>query len=122
MPIVVKKKLKGRRKRQLRVRKKVFGTPERPRLNVFRSAKHIYAQAIDDVGGKTLAASSTITKGVRGTLTGKKAQKAAAVGQAIAERLKELKIEKVVFDRAGFRYHGRVKAIADGARKAGLQF
>jgi large subunit ribosomal protein L18 len=122
MPNVTKKKLGGRHRRQLRVRKKVFGTPERPRLNVFRSAKHIYAQVINDVEGKTLAAASTITKGVRGTLTGKKSVRAAAIGTAIADKCKELKIDKVVFDRAGFRYHGRIKAIAEAARKAGLQF
>ena len=122
MPTVTKKKLGGRHRRQLRVRKKVFGTPERPRMNVFRSAKHIYVQVINDVEGKTLAAASTITKALKGTFTGKKTQKAAAIGAAIAERCKELKIDKVVFDRAGFRYHGRIKAIAEAARKAGLQF
>jgi len=122
MPQVTRKQLDGRERRQLRVRKKVFGTAERPRLNVFKSTKHIYAQVIDDVAGKTLASASTVAKELKATLTGKKSEKAAQVGTQIAARCKELKIEKVVFDRAGFKYHGRIKAIAEAARKAGLQF
>ncbi|MBI5510006.1 MAG: 50S ribosomal protein L18 [Deltaproteobacteria bacterium] len=122
MSNVSRKKLVGRERRQVRVRKKVFGTAERPRLNVFRSAKHIYAQVINDVDGKTLAAASTLTKAIKATLTGKKTLRAEQVGAAIATRCKELSIDKVVFDRAGYRYHGRIKAIAEAARKAGLQF
>ena len=122
MPTVIKKKLDGRHKRQLRVRKKIFGTAERPRMNVFRSAKHIYVQVIDDVSRKTLAAASTITKDLRAGITGKKTVRAATIGTAIAERCKKININSVVFDRAGFRYHGRIKAIAEAARKAGLQF
>ena len=122
MSTVTKKKLQGRLRRQLRVPKKVFGTAERPRLNVFRSAKHIYVQVIDDVDGKTLAAASTLTKGLRETVSGKKTKKAEAIGTEIAQRCKQAKIDTVVFDRAGFRYHGRIKAIAEAARKAGLQF
>ena len=116
------KKTLGRLRRKQRVRKKVFGTAEQPRLNVFRSTKHIYAQIIDDVAGKTLASASTMAKGVRETITGKKREKAAGVGVAIAARCKELNIAKVVFDRNGYRYHGRLKAIAEAARKGGLQF
>ncbi len=116
------KKLEGRERRKVRIRKKVMGTTERPRLNVFRSTKHIYAQVIDDVKGVTLAAASTATKDLRPSLTGKKSDKAKAVGKALAEACKAKNIEAVVFDRGGFRYHGRVKAVADGAREGGLKF
>jgi large subunit ribosomal protein L18 len=112
-----------RHKRQVRVRKKVTGTTERPRLNVFRSAKHIYAQLIDDVKGITLVAASTCTDGVAqaGTSTGNKTS-AAAVGTAIAKAALQKDIRSVVFDRNGFLYHGRIQALADAAREAGLDF
>jgi large subunit ribosomal protein L18 len=112
-----------RLKRQVRVRKKVTGTSERPRLNVFRSANHIYAQLIDDVQGITLAAASTCTDGVAlsGKHTGNKTS-AAAVGAAIAKVALQKDIRSVVFDRNGFLYHGRIQALADAAREAGLDF
>jgi large subunit ribosomal protein L18 len=118
-----KKKIQARMKRKLRVRKKVFGTPTRPRLSVFRSEKHIYAQLIDDTAGVTLAASASNEKTVQadGELKGKCAV-AKAVGSLIGKRAKEKGITQVVFDRNGFLYHGRVKAISDGAREAGLDF
>ena len=116
------KKLEGRERRHVRIRKKVFGTGERPRFNIFRSAKHIYAQIIDDEKGRTLAAASTVSKDLAGKLQGKKAERAKAVGTALAAACKAQNIETVVFDRGGYRYHGRVKAIADGAREAGLKF
>jgi large subunit ribosomal protein L18 len=108
-------------RRKVRVRKKVFGTAERPRLNVFRSARHIYVQVIDDDSGKTLASASTIAKDVRDGISGKKIDRAGVIGEAIANRCKELGIGAVVFDRNGYKYHGRIKAVAEGARKAGLQ-
>jgi len=111
-------RVKGRLKRKKRIRKKVTGTPERPRLSVFRSAKHIYAQVIDDTTGKTLASASTKTKGF--DTEGQKTDAAKAVGKAVAEACKSQNIEAVVFDRNGYIYHGRVKALADGAREAGL--
>jgi large subunit ribosomal protein L18 len=117
-----KKRLEGRVRRKIRIRKKVMGTTERPRLNVFRSAKHIYAQVIDDLKGVTLAAASTASKAAQAAMTGKKCDKAKAVGKAVAEACKAKNIENVVFDRGGFRYHGRVKAVADGAREGGLKF
>ncbi|NJD38209.1 MAG: 50S ribosomal protein L18 [Geobacter sp.] len=112
-----------RLKRQVRVRKKVRGTTERPRLNVFKSANHIYAQLIDDVQGVTLAAASTRTDGVidNGVHSGNKAA-AAAVGTAIAKVAIQKDIKSVVFDRNGFLYHGRIQALADAAREAGLDF
>jgi len=115
---------KSRRRRiHWRIRKVVRGTPERPRLVVYRSLNHVYAQAVDDVAGRTLAAASTLEKALREGLThcGNK-QAARVVGRAIAERLMAKGITKVVFDRAGFRYHGVVKELADAAREAGLQF
>ena len=113
----------SRRRRHLRVRKKVRGTAARPRLAVFRSGKHIYAQVIDDLDGKTLAAASSRDKGadLGGAKSGN-AKAASAVGEAIAKKAKAAGISKVVFDRGGFRYHGRVKALADAARKGGLEF
>ena len=112
-----------RAKRKKRVRKKVNGNTERPRLSVFRSANHIYAQVIDDTSGTTLATASTLSKDVRGDLDGKnKSDAAKAVGQAIAKACKDAGIEKVVFDRNGYFYHGRVKSLADAAREAGLDF
>lgn len=95
----------------------------RPRLSVFRSSKHIYAQVIDDANGKTLAAASSIDKGLRGTLkTGADSAAASEVGKLIAERAKAAGVENVVFDRGGYQYHGRVKALADAAREGGLTF
>jgi len=110
-------------RRHHRVRRKVFGTAERPRLAVFRSLKHIYAQVIDDTAHRTLAAASTLEPGVRNELVGKtKTAQARIIGQLIGQRAKALGIEKVVFDRGGFLYHGRVAQVAEGAREAGLQF
>lgn len=111
-------KLIARAKKKVRVRKKVFGTAERPRLSVYKSLKNTYAQLIDDTTGTTLASAST--KRDAGGKTGKDA--AFEVGKMIAEKAKGKKIEKVVFDRSGFIYHGRIKSIADGAREAGLNF
>lgn len=120
--IVKKREMHARRKK--RVRTKITGTEERPRLTVFRSAKHIYAQIIDDVAGNTLACASTMDKAFRGAsadLKGK-ASKAKEVGNKIAALAKGKGIAKVVFDRNGFLYHGRVKALAEGARENGLDF
>jgi large subunit ribosomal protein L18 len=109
-----------RYKRHKRVRGKVSGTPECPRLNVFRSEKHIYAQVIDDVNGVTLCAASSVEKDFEGLGSNKEAAK--KVGNKIAERAKAKGIEKVVFDRGGYIYHGRVQELADGAREGGLVF
>jgi large subunit ribosomal protein L18 len=110
-------------RRKHHVRKSVFGTPERPRLSVYRSAKHIYAQLIDDYAGKTLAAVATTVDELRGGLkTGANIAAAKKVGTAIAERAKQAGITKVAFDRGGRMYHGRIKALADAAREGGLQF
>ena len=116
-------RLKGRKTRHRRIRKKISGTSLRPRLAVFRSARHIYAQAIDDRARSTLAASSTLTiqKSLKKTYTGNK-EAAKAVGTDVAKKLIEKSISTVVFDRGGFVYHGRVQALADGAREAGLNF
>ena len=116
-------RLKGRKTRHRRIRKKISGTRLRPRLAVFRSTRHIYAQAIDDSAGNTLAASSTIAiqKSLKKTYTGNK-EAAKAVGADVAKKLIEKSISTVVFDRGGFVYHGRVQALADGAREAGLNF
>ena len=107
-------------KRHVRVRGKVSGTPERPRLNVFRSNANIYAQIIDDVNGVTLAAASTLEKDFEGAAGNKEA--ARKVGQLVAERAKAKGFEEVVFDRGGYVYHGRVAELAEGAREAGLKF
>ncbi|GIW13502.1 MAG: 50S ribosomal protein L18 [Tepidiforma sp.] len=113
----------ARKRRHLRVRKKVSGTPQRPRLNVFRSAQHIYAQVIDDTTGHTLAAASDVEPALAEQARGKtKTERAALVGTAIAERARAKGIEAVVFDRGGFLYHGRVRALAEAAREAGLGF
>jgi large subunit ribosomal protein L18 len=119
-----KPNLDPRARRHRRVRKKVSGTAERPRLAVFRSNKHIYAQVIDDVAGRTLAAASTEDPSLKGTAggTGGNVDAATKVGNLVAERAKAAGIEKVVFDRGGFRYHGRVAALADAARAGGLEF
>ncbi len=113
----------ARQKRVKRIRKKISGTPERPRLRVFKSARHIYAQIIDDTRGHTLAAMSTLDKAIRedASLTGKTAR-ARKVGELIAARAKAAGIEAVVFDRGGYIYHGRVKAVSEGAREGGLKF
>ncbi|MDX9752796.1 MAG: 50S ribosomal protein L18 [bacterium] len=119
-----KDKKQSRQKRHIRVRKKVTGTPERPRLCVFRSTKHIYVQAINDLESKTIAASSSLVKELpkpEGDIAGKKCT-AKAVGLDIAKKLQEIGISAVVFDRAGFLYHGRIAALADGAREGGLKF
>ena len=109
-----------RLKRHKRVRSKISGTPEMPRLNVFRSEANIYAQVIDDVSGKTLVAASSLDKAIEGY--GGNIAAATAVGKLVAERAKAKGIETVVFDRGGYLYHGRVKALAEGAREGGLQF
>ena len=124
MKIVFKKrtspKLKSRLKSKLRVRKKVNGTAERPRLNVFRSAKHMYAQLVDDVTGKTLVEASTQSMKMKSKSGNVEAAK--AVGTEIAKKAAAKKIENAVFDRNGYLYHGRVKALAESAREAGLKF
>lgn len=113
----------ARQRRHARVRRKIQGTPERPRLCVFRSLKHIYAQIIDDTQHHTLASASTLDADVRTTAEGKeKSSQAAVVGEVLAQRALAAGIEQVVFDRGGYRYHGRVKSLADAARKAGLEF
>lgn len=114
-------KTAARAKRKVSIRKRLHGTPERPRLCVFRSAKHVYAQLVDDTSGRTLAAASSAEKEMRGQKL-KKAEKAKAVGLLLAQRSKEKNLSEVVFDRNGFLYHGRVKAVAEGAREAGLKF
>ena len=108
-----------------RIRKRILGTGERPRLTVFRSVAHMYVQVVDDTSGRTVAAASTVEPTVKGTLGSAKGGNiagATAVGTAIAERLLEKGVKRVVFDRNGFLYHGRVKAVADAARQAGLEF
>jgi large subunit ribosomal protein L18 len=113
----------ARDRRHARVRKKVHGTAARPRLNVYRSLEHIYAQVIDDDSGVTLASASTVDKELRaGVAPLDKTAQAKAVGQAIAARAKAAGVETVVFDRGGYPYHGRVKALADGTREGGLVF
>ena len=116
MPAIPKTREQYRHRRPLRVRKKVSGTTDRPRLVVFRSLKHITAQIVDDVSRRTLMTVSSTD------LTGKKTEKSLEVGKRIAARAKDAGITKVVFDRAGYKYHGRVKAVADGAREGGLEF
>ncbi len=113
----------ARKRRHNRVRMKIYGTPDRPRLNVYRSSRHIYAQVIDDTEGKTLVAASTIDRDVMSQIGGKnKKEQATIVGEVVAERAKSVGISSVVFDRGGFRYHGRVEALATSARKRGLKF
>ena len=112
-----------RTRRHLHVRRRVAGTPQRPRVSVYRSLAEIYAQIIDDTTGKTLVAASTVDKDLREKLAKlKKAEQAKEVGKALAIRAQTKGIQQVVFDRGGYRYHGRVKALADAAREAGLQF
>ena len=113
----------AREKRHARVRARVVGTTQRPRLNVFRSISEIYAQVIDDSAGHTLVSASSVDAELREKMKGlKKAEQAKLVGQTVAERAKKNGIDSVVFDRGGFRYVGRVKALADGAREGGMQF
>ncbi|MDR1317267.1 MAG: 50S ribosomal protein L18 [Spirochaetales bacterium] len=109
-----------RSRRKLRVRKKIYGTPERPRMTVFRSNKHIYVQIVDDTAGKTLVAASNLEKelaSVKNTVA-----EAGKIGETAGQRMKQANITKVVFDRNGYLYHGVIKAVADGARKAGIEF
>ena len=111
----------ARQKRHERIRLHLEGSAERPRLAVFRSNVHIYAQVIDDASGRTLATASTVEKELRGSKK-TKTEEAAVVGKLVAQRAKTAGVERVVFDRAGFRYHGRIKSLADAAREAGLEF
>ena len=122
----IKTKDDRRRRIQLRQRKRIAGTGERPRLTIFRSVTHIYAQVIDDLQGKTLVSASSVEPSIKGAfekgVQGGNVKGAEAIGRAIAERSIEKGIKRVVFDRSGFLYHGRIRAIADAARKAGLEF
>ena len=119
-------KVDRRRRIQLRQRKRISGTSERPRLTVFRSVSHIYAQVIDDLNGKTLVAASSVEPELKGVFSkdvkGGNVKGAEAIGEAIAKRSLDKGIKAVVFDRSGFLYHGRIRAVADAARKAGLEF
>jgi large subunit ribosomal protein L18 len=117
----VLQKVAGRKRRHHRVRKNVRGTAARPRLAVFRSNKHVYAQVIDDVAGRTVASASTMETDVKGGSTAT-VDAAKSVGKRVGERAKAAGVSAVVFDRGGFRYHGRVAGVADGAREAGLEF
>jgi large subunit ribosomal protein L18 len=125
MKLVIKKRMtdkaKSRAKKKVRIRKKIYGHETRPRLSVFRSARHIYVQVIDDATSKTIAEASTLSVEVSGGGTGSKAA-AKAVGLEIAKRAKAKNIASVVFDRNGFRFHGRIQSLADGAREGGLSF
>ena len=121
--MAIKNRSLARERRHVRVRKHVHGTADRPRLNVFKSLSGIYAQIIDDHEGNTLVSASTVDKDLREQVKGmKKTEQAKAIGKAVAERAKSKGISTIVFDRGGFRYVGRVKALADGAREGGLQF
>jgi large subunit ribosomal protein L18 len=124
--VKIKTKDDRRRRIQLRQRKRILGTTERPRLSVFRSVTHIYAQVIDDYTGKTLVSASSVEPAVKGgfakDVRGGNVKGAEAIGRTIAERSIEKGIKRVVFDRSGFLYHGRIRAVADAARKAGLEF
>jgi large subunit ribosomal protein L18 len=116
-------KITGRQRRKLRIRTKISGNSERPRLSVFRSSAHIYAQVVDDVSGRTLAAASTLSRDLKSTLDkDTKTEAAKKVGALIAKICLERQVDKVVFDRNGYLYHGRVKALAEAAREAGLKF
>ena len=116
-------KLRKRLKRKFSIRLRISGTAERPRLSVFRSARYVYAQAIDDTTGRVLASASELEETLKSATSGKpKKERARAIGKAVGERLKATGVTSVVFDRNGFIFHGRVKEIADGARDAGLQF
>lgn len=113
------KKAVSRFKKKMRVRKKILGTSERPRLSVFKSTSHLYAQIIDDVSGKTLAACSTVEEKMSGAKNKEAAKK---IGAELAKRAQAKKVSQVVFDRNGYRYHGKIKELADSAREAGLKF
>ncbi|MDA3788660.1 MAG: 50S ribosomal protein L18 [Desulfobacula sp.] len=116
-------RLKARLKRKKRVRKNIFGNQERPRLSVFRSSKHIYAQIVDDISGSTLVSASTLDNEYKEhRVEGKKVEIAKAVGNLVGKRALDKGIKKIVLDRNGFLYHGRIKALSDGAREAGLNF
>jgi large subunit ribosomal protein L18 len=120
---IVNPKERKRARRKATIRFRITGTAERPRLTVFRSARHVYAQAIDDTSGRVLASASELEAGLKAALDGKaKKGRAREIGKAIGQKLIALKIDAVVFDRNGFIYHGRVKELADGAREAGLKF
>jgi large subunit ribosomal protein L18 len=115
--------IQGRERRKLRIRRKISGTPERPRLSVFRSLNHIYAQVVDDVAGSTLAHCSTLAKDVKPQASDvNKSEAAKLVGKTLAAQLKAKGITKIVFDRNGYLFHGRIKALAEGAREGGLEF
>ena len=122
----IKTKDDRRQRIKYRIRRRVNGTVERPRLTIFRSVSHMYVQVVDDASGKTIASASTVEPSVKGALaqkaTGGNVEGAKAIGKTIAERLIEKGVKRVVFDRNGFLYHGRVKAVADAAREAGLEF
>jgi large subunit ribosomal protein L18 len=122
----IKTKDDRRQRIKYRIRRRVNGTVERPRLTIFRSVSHMYVQVVDDASGKTIASASTVEPSVKGTLpkkaSGGNVEGAKAIGKTIAERLIEKGVKRVVFDRNGFLYHGRVKAVADAAREAGLEF
>lgn len=122
--MIIKNTLERRLKKKFRIRKKIVGTSQRPRLTVYRSLKHIYAQLIDDTTGKTLVAASTLSKELREQAKGirNRIELAKMVGKLAGQKALANKIERVVFDRNGYLYHGRVKAVADGAREAGLKF
>jgi large subunit ribosomal protein L18 len=117
------KREEARLKRKVRIRKNIFGTEERPRLSVFRSAKHIYAQVVIDATGSTIVAASTLSPEIRDSISDvEKSDAAKKVGELIGKKALEKNIKKVVFDRNGFLYHGRIKALAEGARESGLEF
>ena len=122
----IKTKDDRRQRIKYRIRRRVNGTVERPRLTIFRSVSHMYVQVVDDASGKTIASASTVEPSVKGALAkkarGGNVEGAKAIGKTIAERLIEKGVKRVVFDRNGFLYHGRVKAVADAAREAGLEF
>ena len=122
----IKTKDDRRQRIRYRIRRRVSGTVERPRLTIFRSVSHMYVQVVDDASGKTIASASTVEPSLKGSLpqksTGGNVAGAKAIGKTIAERLIEKGVKRVVFDRNGFLYHGRVKAVADAAREAGLEF
>lgn len=124
MRVKYRKALSARKRRHVRVRAKVSGTGARPRLNVFRSSAHIYCQLIDDVKGITLVSASDLEEDVKAKIgeDARKMDRARVVGEVVADRAKAAGIDSVVFDRGGFLYHGRVKAVADGARESGLKF
>ena len=122
MSSISNERLVGRKRRHVRVRKKIHGTAERPRLALFRSNKHLVLQVIDDDAGRTLASASTVEADIRAQGTGGTVEAATRLGTLVAERAKAAGVDKVVFDRGGFQYHGRVAAAAQAARDAGLEF